>query len=68
MPFRYLAIVTSATASAPQAALACGLLQLAPLKPRTVGLLGVVASAMNCYFLLPAYPKLIAAAPKPKEA
>lgn len=54
--------------TASQAALACGLLQLAPLKPRTVGLLGVVASAMNCYFLLPSYPKLIAPAPKPKEA
>ena len=50
-----------------QALLACGLLQLAPFKPRTVGLLGVVASAMNCYFLLPAYPKL-PAAPKPKVA
>ncbi|KAG2500202.1 hypothetical protein HYH03_001782 [Edaphochlamys debaryana] len=44
-----------------QAALASGLLQLLPLKPRTVGLLGVVASAMNCYLLLPAYPKPVAA-------
>ncbi|GIL49947.1 hypothetical protein Vafri_6243 [Volvox africanus] len=45
-----------------QAALAAGLLQVAPLKPRTVGFLGVVASAMNCYMLLPAYPK-----PAPKS-
>lgn len=50
-----------------QAALAAGLLQLLPLKPRTVGLLGVVASAMNCYLLLPAYPKPVAAA-KAKSA
>ncbi|KXZ52234.1 hypothetical protein GPECTOR_10g865 [Gonium pectorale] len=40
-----------------QTALAAGLLQTLPLKPRTVGLLGVVASAMNCYLLLPNYPK-----------
>ncbi|PNH09763.1 Peroxisomal membrane protein 11D [Tetrabaena socialis] len=46
-----------------QAALAAGLLQLLPLKPRTVGVLGVVASAINCYMLLPAYPK---PAPPPK--
>lgn len=39
-----------------QALLAVGLLQVLPFKPRTVGLLGVIASAMNCYFLLPAYP------------
>mmetsp|Transcript_14982 Transcript_14982/g.32478 ORF Transcript_14982/g.32478 Transcript_14982/m.32478 type:complete len:241 (+) Transcript_14982:194-916(+) len=45
-----------------QAALAAGLLQLAPLKPRTVGFLGVVASAMNCYMLYPSYPKLAAPA------
>jgi hypothetical protein len=39
------------------------------LKPRTVGILGVIASTMNCYFLMPAYPKLVqAAAAKPKEA
>ena len=36
-----------------QAALAVGLLQLRPWKPRFVGFLGVVASAMNCYMLLP---------------
>lgn len=47
-----------------QAALASGLLQLVPLKPRTVGLLGVVASAMNCYFLLPPYPKAVTAKAK----
>uniref|UniRef100_A0A7R9VW38 Peroxisomal membrane protein 11C n=1 Tax=Chlamydomonas euryale TaxID=1486919 RepID=A0A7R9VW38_9CHLO len=39
-----------------QAALAGGLLQVVPFKPRTVGLIGCIASAMNCYFLLPAYP------------
>lgn len=50
-----------------QAALACGLLQVAPLNPRTVGFLGVVASAMNCYFLFPSYPKLVEP-PKAKEA
>ena len=44
-----------------QALLAAGLLQLLPLKPRTTGLLGVAASAMNCYLLLPAYPKLAVA-------
>lgn len=30
-----------------------GLLELRPWKPRTVGLLGVIASAMNCYLLWP---------------
>lgn len=45
-----------------QAALAAGLLQVLPFKPRTVGLLGVIASAMNCYFLFPAYPKPVAKA------
>lgn len=44
----------------PQAALAAGLLQLLPWKPRTVGALGVIASAMNCYQLCPPLP---AAAP-----
>ena len=35
-----------------------GLLGLRPWKPRTVGFLGIVASAMNCYMLFPAisYP------------
>ena len=51
----------------PAALLAMGLLQKLPFKPRTVGLLGVVASAMNCYMLLPAYPKKVDA-PKPKAA
>jgi hypothetical protein len=40
-----------------QGLLAGGLLQLLPFKPRTVGLLGMTASAMNCYLLLPSYPK-----------
>lgn len=40
-----------------QAALAVGLLQLRPWKPRTVGVLGIVASAINCYMLTPAVVK-----------
>jgi hypothetical protein len=40
-----------------QAALAAGLLQLLPLKPRTIGLIGTMASALNCYMLYPALPK-----------
>lgn len=40
------------------------LLQLYPFKPRTVGLLGTLASALNCYFLLPAFPQR----PKPAIA
>jgi len=40
-----------------QAATAVGLLQLLPWRPRTVGALGTIASAINCYMLLPAYPK-----------
>lgn len=41
-----------------QGLLAMGLLQLRPFKPRTVGLLGVIASAMNCYMLFPAIPRV----------
>jgi len=40
-----------------QALTAIGLLQLLPWKPRTVGLWGTIASALNCYFLLPPFPK-----------
>ena len=40
-----------------QAALATGLLGLTNWKPRFVGFLGVVASAINCYMLFPALPK-----------
>jgi hypothetical protein len=40
-----------------QAALATGLLGLTNWKPRFVGFLGVVASAVNCYMLFPALPK-----------
>ena len=40
-----------------QAALAAGLLGLTSWKPRFVGFLGVVASAINCYMLFPALPK-----------
>lgn len=39
--------------AAVQALLAMGLLELRPWKPRTVGLLGVIASVMNCYMLWP---------------
>lgn len=48
-----------------QAGTAAGLLQVVSMRPRTVGLLGAVASAINCYFLLPAMPKR---APKPSPA
>lgn len=52
-----------------QAALAVGLLQLRPWKPRFVGLLGVVASAINCYMLLPPVAKPAAKpAAKPEPA
>ena len=49
---RLLTLVHAVT----QALLAVGLLQLRPWKPRTVGVIGVVASAINCYMLLPALP------------
>ena len=39
-----------------QAALAAGLLNLFNWKPRTIGFLGVVASAINCYMLFPPVP------------
>mmetsp|Transcript_19244 Transcript_19244/g.58089 ORF Transcript_19244/g.58089 Transcript_19244/m.58089 type:complete len:262 (-) Transcript_19244:773-1558(-) len=42
-----------------QAFLALGLLGLRPWKPRTVGALGVIASAINCYMLFPPMPKQI---------
>ncbi|KAF8059207.1 lvsF [Scenedesmus sp. PABB004] len=54
-----------------QALTALGLLQLYPFRPRTVGLFGSLASALNCYFLLPAMPKrpakagALSAAPAP---
>lgn len=50
-----------------QAALAMGLLGVRPWKPRFVGFLGVVASAINCYMLYPALPAP-ASAPAPKPA
>lgn len=40
-----------------QALTAAGLLQVLPFKPRTVGALGTIASAINCYMLLPPFPK-----------
>lgn len=48
-----------------QTLLAAGLLQLRPMKPRTVGLIGVIASLMNCYML---YPKLPAPALTPPKS
>jgi hypothetical protein len=50
-----------------QAALACGLLGLTNWKPRFVGFLGVVASAINCYMLFPALPKPVEKAPARRE-
>jgi hypothetical protein len=38
------------------------------MKPRTVGFLGTVASAINCYFLLPALPRRPKPAPVPAPA
>ena len=55
-------------AFAPQAALACGLLGLTNWKPRFVGFLGVVASAINCYLLFPTLPAAKAAEAKPVAA
>lgn len=43
--------------AAVQALLACGLLELRPWKPRTVGALGVAASLINCYLLYPSLPR-----------
>ena len=42
-----------------QALLAVGLLQLRPWRPRFVGALGIAASAMNCYLLLPALAPIL---------
>ena len=39
-----------------QASLAAGLSGLVPMKPRTIGALGVAASAMNVYMLMPPLP------------
>lgn len=50
-----------------QALTAAGLLQLLPFKPRTVGFFGTLASAINCYFLLPAFPKRAAPAVCPAK-
>ena len=49
-----------------QAALAVGLLGLRPWSPRTVGAIGTLASAINCYMLFPALPASKAAAPAHK--
>lgn len=51
-----------------QAATAVGLLQLLPLKPRTVGALGTIASAINCYMLLPPFPAASKKAARPLPA
>jgi len=47
-----------------QTVLAAGLLQLRPMKPRTVGLIGVIASVMNCYMLYPKLPPPALSPPK----
>lgn len=52
----------------PQALLAVGLLELRPWKPRTVGLLGIIASAINCYMLTPARPAAVVVQPPPRLA
>lgn len=52
-----------------QGLLALGLLEKLPVKPRTVGTFGIIASAINCYMMYPAYPAPDAAAkPKPLPA
>jgi hypothetical protein len=45
---------------------ACGVLQLVPLKPRTIGALGVFGSLCNLYQMLPPPPAV--AKPSLKEA
>lgn len=45
-------LLPSTQPPAPMHAQPCHNPQVAPFKPRTVGFLGVVASAMNCYFLM----------------
>jgi hypothetical protein len=54
--------------AAAAAAVAVSPLQLYPFKPRTVGLLGTLASALNCYFLMPAFPQRPKAAVADKPA
>ena len=56
----------AATGTAAQAALAAARLGLLPLKPRTIGLIGVTTSAIACYQLMPPLPK--AEPPKAKDA
>lgn len=55
-----------------QGLLALGLLEKLPVKPRTVGVLGVIASALNCYMmagpLYPASPDAAAAKAKSQGA
>lgn len=57
-----LLVVVHATV---QSVLAAGLSGVISLKPRTIGFLGMVVCGLNCYFLMPSYPKL---APKAKSA
>ena len=47
-----------------QTVLAAGLLQLRPMKARTIGLVGVIASVMNCYMLYPKLPPPALTPPK----
>jgi len=53
----------AAAGTAAQAAVAAALLGLLPLKPRTIGVLGVTTSVIACYQLMPAVAK-----PKAKDA
>eukprot|EP01025_Chloroclados_australasicus_P051347 TRINITY_DN5974_c0_g1_i2.p2 TRINITY_DN5974_c0_g1~~TRINITY_DN5974_c0_g1_i2.p2 ORF type:complete len:239 (-),score=24.56 TRINITY_DN5974_c0_g1_i2:395-1111(-) len=49
-----------------QGLLAAGLLQLRPFHPRTTATFGVLASAINCYMLMPPLPKAASPPPPPK--
>ncbi|KAL4440647.1 hypothetical protein ABPG77_000356 [Micractinium sp. CCAP 211/92] len=53
---RILTLVHACFQARQGAALAMGLLELRPWKPRTVGALGIIASVMNCYMLYPSLP------------
>lgn len=48
--------LVAATTVGAQAVVAASLLQLLPLKPRTIGAFGVVTSLLACYQLLPPLP------------
>lgn len=48
--------LVAATTVGAQAVVAAGLLNLVPLKPRTIGAFGVLTSVLACYQLLPPMP------------